>query len=424
MTTELWWEGFIMRTCLLIVILILLLPAPALMAQTPQAADVNAIRAQIDALRADYDKKIQDLQKQLEDLQAQLNRTPPPPPEQVVPAGVTGGSVSASKVFNPDISVIGDFLGAAGSNKVQPEPSMEMHETEVAFQATVDPYAKADFFLSFGEEGVTLEEGYITFPAIPGGILLKVGKKRAAFGKVNTLHNHVLPWTDRPIVTKNLVGGEDGIDSAGFSVARLIPNPFFFLEATGEVFRGDSGVNLFRSSERSQLIYVANLRGYQDITNNTNLDLGVSFARGHNDSGTSVGTTGDPFTTRLFDANATVRWKPLQRAVYHSFVGRSEYVWSKREQPGGTQNSAGYYGSIEYQLARRWFTGFRYDHSGQAENADLVDKGQSAILSYSPSEFSLIRGQYRRTNYADGPTANEFLFQVQFAIGAHGAHPF
>ena len=39
---------------------------------------------------------------------------------------------------------------------------------------------------------------------------------RAAFGKVNTLHNHVLPWTDRPLVTRNLVGGEEGIDEPAF----------------------------------------------------------------------------------------------------------------------------------------------------------------------------------------------------------------
>ena len=71
----------------------------------------------------------------------------------------------------------------------------------LSFQAIVDPYARADFFFSFGEEGVDLEEGYVTFPAIPGGLLVKVGKMRAAFGKVNTLHNHVLPWTDRPLVT-------------------------------------------------------------------------------------------------------------------------------------------------------------------------------------------------------------------------------
>jgi hypothetical protein len=31
---------------------------------------------------------------------------------------------------------------------------------------------------------------------------------------------------------------------------------------------------------------------------------------------------------------------------------------------------------------------------------------------------------YRRTRYARAQTANELLFQLQFAIGAHGAHPF
>ena len=143
---------------------------------------------------------------------------------------VYGASSAASKIFNPDIAVIGDFLGAAGRNRVNPAPALEMHESEASFQAVVDPYARADFFVSFGEEGVELEEGFITFPTLPGGLLVKVGKMRAAFGKVNTLHNHVLPWTDRPLVTNNLVNGEDGISDAGFSVARLIPNPWFFLE--------------------------------------------------------------------------------------------------------------------------------------------------------------------------------------------------
>jgi hypothetical protein len=35
-----------------------------------------------------------------------------------------------------------------------------------------------------------------------------------------------------------------------------------------------------------------------------------------------------------------------------------------------------------------------------------------------------VRGQYRRTRYAEAVTANEFLFQFLFSIGAHGAHVF
>src|SRR5205807_6992375 len=161
-----------------------------------------------------------------------------PPAQAPVSLGGAGGA--ASKVLNPDIAVIGDFLGAAGNGAGRPTPAFEMHESEVAFQAILDPYARADFFLSFGEQGVTLEEGYLTFPALLGGFQLRAGKMRAAFGKVNTLHNHVLPWTDRPLVTQNLVGGEDGINDAGFSLSRLIPAPKqIFLEGPARLFGGD-----------------------------------------------------------------------------------------------------------------------------------------------------------------------------------------
>jgi hypothetical protein len=54
----------------------------------------------------------------------------------------------------------------------------------------------------------------------------------------------------------------------------------------------------------------------------------------------------------------------------------------------------------------------------------LQDTGGSLLLTYWPSEFSQVRGQLRRTHYGNGPTANEFLFQFVFSMGAHGAHPF
>jgi hypothetical protein len=103
---------------------------------------------------------------------------------------------------------------------------------------------------------------------------------RAAFGKVNTLHNHVLPWTDRPLVSQNLVGGEDGIDDAGLSVSRILPAPRgLFLEGAGQVFRGDSE-GVFRSYRRSNVSAIGHLRAYKDISESTNIDLGVSYARG------------------------------------------------------------------------------------------------------------------------------------------------
>ena len=367
---------------------------------------------------------------------SQAPSVPAPAPPSETQAGlanagaqlpVYGGSAAAAKALNPDISVIGDFVGAAGGNTapplatLQPFPSLQMHESEIGLQAIIDPYARGDFFISFGEEGVDLEEGYITFTALPAGFVAKVGKMRSAFGKVNTLHNHVLPWIDRPLVTTNLVGGEDGIDDAGFSLQRILPAPKgIFLEATGQVFRGDSD-DVFHAQQRSDVSTVEHLRAYRDITESTNLDIGASYARGHNNG--TVLAPGD-FVTQLYGVDATLRWKPLRRSIYHSFVGRSEFIWSQRQQFPREQRAFGWYASGDYQLGRRWFAGGRFDWSDRSQFDSLTDKGAAATLTYWPSEFSQIRGEYRFTKYAEDKESNELLMQLIFSLGAHGAHPF
>ncbi|HEY3121986.1 MAG TPA: hypothetical protein VGL15_15280, partial [Vicinamibacteria bacterium] len=263
---------------------------------------------------------------------------------------------------------------------------------------------------------VGVEEGFITFTSLPANFLVKVGKMRASFGKVNQMHNHVMPWTDRPLVTQDLVGGEEGISDAGISVARLFPNEFLFLEATAEVYRGESP-ELFRAPRRGDVTWVGRLRGYRDLTESTNIDFGGSFAQGHNDAGPD-------FKTRLFGADFALRWRPLRRAIYRRLILRTELFWSRREQGLGDAKAFGAYASGEYQFARRWFAGVRLDRSERADDPSVKDKGLSGLLTYWPSEFSQLRGQYRYTRYAEGITANEFLFQVQFSIGAHGAHTF
>lgn len=441
----------VVRAVDVIVLASMLAGVPAVVS-AQEADSPQALKQQIDKLRADFEALQKEYRDRLSALEAALTAVQGAPPQQppqtaaqtpatpVPPQLATGAlpgdtqaspsqpAAGASKVFNPDMAVIGNIVGAAGRNPIAPDPAIQVREAEASFQAIADPYARGDFFLSFGESGVDLEEGYITFPAVPGGLLVKVGKMRANFGKVNISHAHTLTWVDRPLVTTNLLGGEDGINDAGFSVARLIPNPWIFLEATGQVYRGDSQ-GLFHSSTRSDLSYVGHVRGYHDVTESSNIDLGASYARGHNDSGVVNGVDVGRFVTDLYGFDATFRWRPLQRAIYHSFISRSELAWSRRQQPDGLQSAFGYYISGDYQLARRWFGGVRYDRSDRAQaqalqGQPLTDSGVSFILTYWPSEFGQIRGQYRHTAYAEGSNADELLFQFQYSIGAHGAHPF
>ncbi len=401
---------------------LLLLPRSAAAQSQP---DASALQQQIDQLKKEFGV-IAALEAKLAETQAAPAPAPAPEPAAQEPAAPAQASAaSGAKYFNPDMAVIGNFLGAAGHNEVNPSPALAIPESEVSLQAIVDPYMRADFYLAFGEEGVELEEGYATLTSLPAGLQAKIGKQRAAFGKVNTLHTHVLPWADRPLVINNLVGGEEGISDAGVSVAKLIPVGNVFFEATGQAFRGDAaGGELFKSSEPSDLSYVGHLRGYFDITESTNLDFGGSYSHGHNAAGIVADVDLGRFTTQLFGVDATFRWRPLTRAIYRQFVARTEYIRSDRNQFDGVQKADGFYVSGDYQFARRWWVGGRFDQSERADDASLLDRGQSFLLTFKPSEFSQFRGQYRHTAYGHGPTAHELLMQFQFAIGAHGAHPF
>src|SRR5436309_12491689 len=65
--------------------------------------------------------RIQSLESELAQLKGapapvQAAQTPTPTPPPIQSAGVLGGAgAGASKILNPDVSVIGDFLGAAGN---------------------------------------------------------------------------------------------------------------------------------------------------------------------------------------------------------------------------------------------------------------------------------------------------------------------
>lgn len=425
----------------LIVLVPLLISRSSIGLAQPPSPDQGAIREELDRLWQEFESLRRSYNDRFSALEARLaaldregvppvdpsdQATPPAGPSAPVPPGTIGadgpqgtlpvyGNVNAlSKIFNPDLAVIGNFLGTAGRNPMDPAPALDMREIETSLQAVVDPYARADFFFALGPEGIEVEEGYITFPTLPGGLLMKAGKFRSAFGKVNRMHAHELPWTDRPRVTQNLIGGDEGLSDAGVSVARLLPNPWIFLEATGEVYRGETAA--FRSYRRRDLTYAGHVRGYQDVSESSNLDIGASFAYGHNDAGPSE-------TTRIIGFDGTFRFRPLRRAIYRRLLGRTELVWNRRSEAGGL-NAFGAYVSADYQLARRWFTSVRYDHAGRAQEPGAKDKGTSWLVTYWPSEFSQIRSQYRHMKYAEGRTANELVLQFLFSIGAHGAHVF
>ena len=160
------------------------------------AITFNKAQAQIDSTATDS-----VLLKQIEQ---QMQANTEPAPQQ------TRSAIST----NPDIGVVADFRGSYISQGKRNFDAY-LNETEVSFQSVVDPYIRADFFVSFSRDpdthkyGVEVEEGYLTTLSLPAKLQLKVGKFREAVGKINPLHPHALPFIDMPNAFVNYFGEGD-----------------------------------------------------------------------------------------------------------------------------------------------------------------------------------------------------------------------
>ncbi len=116
--------------------------------------------------------------------------------------------------LNPAISVIGNFVGRADTQRVfndsgdRIDNKMNLREAEIDMRVPIDPYADGVLIASLesespGKFSAGVEEGYVTIKKLPFldepplGLKLKVGRFRPTFGLFNILHTHDLPTTFR-----------------------------------------------------------------------------------------------------------------------------------------------------------------------------------------------------------------------------------
>lgn len=343
-----------------------------------------------------------------------------------------GSALQASNLLNPNISIVGWFQGEAGRRSLAPgqqAPStFEFKEAEIAFQSIVDPYARADLFVAVeGEGNVELEEATLTWFSLPHDLALKIGKMKANFGKFNRVHRPETAFADRPLVHENYFG-EEGLSSVGGSLSWHLPNPWLFLNLDAEVLTMPEAAEApaFEKAERKDLLYVGRLGGYYDLTDAANLTMGGTFAYGAaGQNFDAVSSSTKTLRSRLYGVDFTFRWKNPRRAIYRSLLWQTEFLWNNREaSPGSSIGSFGMFSHLEYQFARRWRAGGRYDWSESPTNSTMHDHGGLLYLTFMPSEFSLISLQGRHVKKGDGSKETLGWLKVTFSIGPHGTHPF
>ncbi|HEY4155299.1 MAG TPA: hypothetical protein VGM24_07720 [Puia sp.] len=346
----------------------------------------------------------------LKQIELQMQSSTPTPPQQ------TRSGISA----NPDIGLVADFRGSYISHGKRNFDAY-LDETEISFQSVVDPYIRADFFVSFERDpvthnyGVSVEEGYLTSLSLPAKLQLKVGKFREAVGKINPTHPHALPFIDLPNAFVNYFG-EEGLNDEGASLSWLLPTKAFYQELVFQATSGAGESPTFYRGDNNRFIYLGHLKNFFTLTDNATLELGLTGISGPNDSSSY---------TNIGAVDLTYKWKPVQMNTYKSLTWQSEFFYSSAKYSRNEMsNSLGLYSFLEYQIAKRWFLTGRYDYAEKPYDRDILEQAYSLSAGWLATEFQKIEFEGKLTHDNIQPTYDQFWLRWIFVIGAHGAHQY
>ena len=433
------------------------------LAWAPAAAqEVDALRKEIEKLQ----KQLQSLTERLQRMESQPAPSAPPaaapfPPAPGAPSAPLTDLARPRQPFSLyaqrgggqllfDIGVAGDFVGnitqanvekARGGTFAGQENRFFPREVELSLFGQVDPYAYAEVRIETGEEargqelGVKLAEASVTLLTLPLGTQAKFGQMRNRFGYSNMIHEHDLPWIDRPNVLRNFLGGE-GLQEKGVEVT-IVPDLPFYLEGLAGVFNGDNETAFGRGTLRIPL-FTGRLRTFLELGDENAVQLGMSVASGESTEkqrDTLLGWEGrykyrpegwlHPLLTVTGEAIYSLRRVLVE--VDTDADGLTDLI-KKRER-----DRLGWYTGAEVQPFRRWAAGVRYDWSEFPSNPGK-ERSVEPYLTFWPSEFLRFRLAYKNTDrtHRETPGANdgsarrvdEVLFQGTFILGAHPAHPF
>ncbi|MEN3355930.1 MAG: hypothetical protein V7640_4088 [Betaproteobacteria bacterium] len=401
---------------------------------------------------------------------------------QAEETAVAAGRRSGENAFNPAISLIlqgtwartsqdpnNFFISGfvpSGGEVGPPKRSFGLGESELAVTANIDPFFRGVLIASLtSEKTVEVEEAYFQTLALSKGFTVKAGRFLSGIGYQNEIHQHAWDFQDAPLAYKAFLGGRYTQD--GMQVRWLAPTPIF-LEFGGELASGES----FPGNDRNK-----NGAGSAALFAHTGGDIGDSYAwrtgisylrtSARNRSFQDVDSLSNPVTNsftgraRVWILDGVLKWAPNGNSTQQNVKLQAEYFRSAQDGTLTYDDSmlavpvfgtladsfrarqSGWYAQGVWQFMPRWRVGYRYD-ALQHGNVDIgiVNNGlgptaadfrllapynpsrNTAMIDFSPSEFSRLRLQLAQDKSRMGATDNQVFIQYIHSLGPHGAHKF
>lgn len=353
---------------------------------------------------------------------------------------LSGGYTHASQ--NPEDYRIAGFDLPDGAEAGPGSQGFSLAESELDLSANIDTYLKGVANIAIGSNNeISVEQAFIQTTSLGHGLQLKAGRFFSDLGYVNSQHAHAWDFADAPLAYQAMLGTQYADD--GVQLTLLAPTDQF-LQLGVELGRGAG----FPGSDKNR-----NGAGSTAITIHTGGDVGDSHSWRAGISGLrtkadeqelfdsldSAITNSFTGKTNVWIVDAVWKWAPNGNATRTNFKLQGEYLHSNRKgifthdikdtsyTPNDDYNNkqSGWYLQAIYQFMPHWRAGVRTEQldSGLTTQINQARK-HSAMLDFSPSEFSRFRLQLAK-DYARGDAAdNQLVLQYQVSLGAHGAHSY
>jgi hypothetical protein len=448
-------------------------------AQAQETNEVEQLKQQLQQMQENFERvenqqhrQIEVLTKKLDELTKQQQVTAASAP----PVAVTTNQLKelSDKVeqvaeaqkktlmseFNPSIGLVGETI-FSGRTKGSDQTGSDrpggfdvwQRSIELNVAASVDPFAKgyavinASADAATGEANMGVEEAALQTTSLPGNLELKAGRFFGEFGRLAYIHDHELPFVNRPLVLDQYIGGESRSD--GLQVNWLVPTEHYIslTAGLGDSFGGDSpnpnNPGTYRAFDG--LNFWGRLSTYFDLTPDWQLETGVSGLinpKTEDRGGVIIQPDGSGFAERerrLAGMDFKLSYVPLQNNQFRSFTWGTEVLYSDNRylvDPTGkfdpnspppglsteTVGSLGLYSYVNYKWSRQWSAGFLFDWLQSAQNHSDETTAFSPFITFALSHWNQLRLQYTHTdhNAISGLRPDDAVYlQWSWIIGAH-----
>ncbi len=341
---------------------------------------------------------------------AAAGEAPPSPatPRDTTPAPRTEfvGRQRNASALNPEISATGDVRLVAQEGA---RAEGVAREFEFAFQSALDPYSNTKIFLTFEDEEVGVEEGYLYWTGLPGRLRVDVGKFREQLGDLNRWHLHALPETEYPLVYRRFLS-EEGL--AGIGVSLYTSLPVSIAGGTHEIWAQVTSAEsepLLGDARRPTLLL--RLQNFWQLTRSTYAQFGVTGFGGNNSDA--------DLRSRLAGLDFRLTYRPPEAATRREVTFRAEGYRLHATEFGTTTNRYGSFVDLNARMSRRWVLGARYDYVEAPRGLDDTEWRFTPSVTWWQSEFVFLRleGEHRDSDLEG--TRNQLLLQAVWAMGPH-----